>query len=128
MDTFTINDTSTGGIWKYRRTELVDPPTYGIEIRSVLSSPAAVFGVNFRTSNIQKFSNIVQLQQEESVSFTNIGSDVTDSSKVVVVVDAGWHTISGTFPVTRSTANGGTVTVTNNANTSSTVTIIIVTE
>ena len=124
-DTFTINDTSTGGSGGSTGGGTGGSSNYGIEINSVASSPAAVFGVNFRTSNIQKFSNST-ISAGGSVSFTNIGSDATDSAKVVVVVDAGWHTSAGTFPVTRSTANGGTVTVSNNRNTSQTVKIIIV--
>lgn len=124
-DTFTINDTSTGGSGGSTGGGTGANASYGIEINSVASSPSAVFGVNFRTSNIQKFSNST-ITAGGSVSFTNIGSDVEDTSKVVVVVDAGWHTSSGTFPVTRSTANGGTVTVSNNRNTNQTVKIIIV--
>ena len=124
-DTFTINDTSTGGSGGSTGGGSGGSSNYGIEIQSVASSPAAVFGVNFRTSNIQKFSNST-ISAGGSVSFTNIGSDATDSAKVVVVVDAGWHTSAGTFPVTRSTANGGTVTVSNNRNTTQTVKIIIV--
>lgn len=124
-DSFTINDTSTGGSGGSTGGGSGGSSSYGIEIQSVASSPAAVFGVNFRTSNIQKFSNST-IAAGGSVSFTNIGSDVTDSSKVVVVVDAGWHSSAGTFPVTRSTANGGTVTVSNNRNNSATVKIIIV--
>jgi hypothetical protein len=124
-DSFTINDTSTGGSGGSTGGGSGGSSSYGIEIQSVASSPAAVFGVNFRTSNIQKFSNST-IAAGGSVSFTNIGSDVTDSSKVVVVVDAGWHTSAGTFPVTRSTANGGTITVSNNRNNNATVKIIIV--
>lgn len=125
-DSFTINDTSTGGSGGSTGGGSGGSSNYGIEIRSVASSPAAVFGVNFRTSNIQKFSNSTIAGNGGTVSFTNIGSDATDSSKVVVVVDAGWHSTSGTFPVSRSTANGGTVTVTNNRTSSATVKIIIV--
>lgn len=124
-DTFTINDTSTGGSGGSTGGGSGGSSNYGIEIQSVASSPAAVFGVNFRTSNIQKYSSST-ISAGGSVSFTNIGSDATDSAKVVVVVDAGWHTSAGTFPVTRSTANGGTITVSNNRNTEQTVVIIIV--
>ena len=74
-DTFTINDTSTGGSGGSTGGGSGASSTYGIEIRSVASSPAAVFGVNFRTSNIQKFSNST-IAAGGSVSFTNIGSDV----------------------------------------------------
>ena len=125
-DSFTINDTSTGGSGGSTGGGSGGSSNYGIEINSVASSPAAVFGVNFRTSNIQKFSNSTITGNGGTVSFTNIGSDATDSSKVVVVVDAGWHSSSGTFPVSRSTANGGTVTVTNNRTSDATVKIIIV--
>lgn len=127
-DTFTINDTSTAGTGGGSGSTgggTGGSSPYGVEIYSVASSPSAVFGVNFRTSNIQKFSNST-IAAGSSVDFTNIGSDATDSSKVVVVVDAGWHTSAGTFPVTRSTANGGTITVSNNRNNTATIKIIIV--
>lgn len=124
-DSFVIMDTSTGGSGGSTGGGSGGSSNYGIEIKSVASSPAAVFGVNFRTSNIQVYSSTT-ISGGGSVSFTNIGSDATDATKIVVVVDAGWHTSSGTFPVTRSTANGGTVTVSNNRSNNATVKIIIV--
>ena len=57
---------------------------------------------------------------------TGLGSDVTDDTKVQVIVDAGWFSSSGTFPVTRSTANGGQVTITNNRSSNATVTSLII--
>ena len=46
--------------------------------------------------------------------------------EVQVIVDAGWFSSSGHFPVTRSTANGGQVTFTNNRSSNVTVTSLII--
>lgn len=128
-DTFTINDTSTGGTGGGSGSTGgtgTGSSSYGLEIKSQASSPSVVFGVNLRAVNIQVFSTQTISGGGGTASFTNLGSDATDSSKLLCVVDAGWFNSSGTFPVSRSTANNGTITVTNNRSSNASVTVIII--
>ena len=130
QDTFTINDTSTGGTGggsggTGSGSGGVASNTYGLRVKSTTSTASEIFGVNVRTTNIQVYSTGV-IASGGSRTHTGLGSDVTDSSKVQVIVDAGWFSSSGSFPVTRSTANGGTVTITNNRNSSASVTSLVV--
>lgn len=132
-DTFTINDTSTagsGGGGGGSGGGGAGTSTYGIEVYSQASTSKKVFGTNFRTSNIQYYNSSVQVTGNGGTfTITNLGSAITDSTKTLVVVDAGWYnsqSSSGTFAVTRSSDNSGSVTITNNRNVTDTVTVIIV--
>ena len=51
---------------------------------------------------------------------------MTDTAKIQVIVDAGWFSTSGHVPVTRSTANGGQVTITNNRSSNINVTSLVI--
>lgn len=130
QDTFTINDTSTAGTGggsggTGSGTGGVASNTYGLRIKSTTSTASEIFGVNVRTTNIQVYSTGT-IAAGASRTHTGLGSDVTDSSKVQVIVDAGWFSSSGSFPVTRSTANGGSVTITNNRSSAASVTSLII--
>lgn len=124
-DTFTINDTSTSSGGGSTGSGTGGSSTYGLSIKSTTSSATEIFGVNVRTTNIQVFSTGVIAGNGGTRTHTGLGSDVTDDTKVQVVVDAGWFASAGSFPVTRSTANGGQVTITNNRSNNVTVTSII---
>lgn len=127
-DNFTINDTSTGGSsgGGSGGSGAIASNTYGLRVKSTTSTASEIFGVNVRATNIQVYQTGQIAGNGGTRTHTGLGSDVTDSSKVQVVVDAGWFSTSGTFPVTRSTANGGTVTITNNRSSAATVTSLIV--
>lgn len=125
-DTFVINDTSTASGGGSTGSGSGGSSTYGLSIKSTTSSATEIFGVNVRTTNIQVYSTGVISGNGGTRVHTGLGSDVTDTSKVQVIVDAGWFSSSGTFPVTRSTANGGQVTITNNRSSNATVTSLII--
>lgn len=125
-DTFTINDTSTASGGGSTGSGTGGSSTYGLSIKSTTSSATEIFGVNVRTTNIQVYQTGTIAGNGGTRTHTGLGSDVTDDTKVQVIVDAGWYSSSGTFPVTRSTANGGQVTITNNRNTNATVTSLII--
>jgi hypothetical protein len=126
IDTFVINDTSTGSGAGSTASGTGGSSTYGISLKSTTTSATEVFGVNLRATNIQVFSTGVIAGNGGTRVHTNLGSDVTDTAKVQVIVDAGWFSSSGHFPVTRSTANGGQVTITNNRSSNVTVTSLII--
>ena len=125
-DTFTINDTSTASGGGSTGSGTGGSSTYGISVKSTTSSSSEIFGVNVRTTNIQVFQTGTIAGNGGTRVHTGLGSDVTDDTKIQVIVDAGWFSSSGTFPVTRSTANGGQVTITNNRSSNATVTSLII--
>ena len=125
-DTFVINDTSTASGGGSTGSGTGGSSTYGLSIKSTTSSATEIFGVNVRTTNIQVYQTGVIAGNGGTRVHSGLGSDVTDDTKVQVIVDAGWFSSSGTFPVTRSTANGGQVTITNNRSSNTTVTSLII--
>ena len=111
-DSFTINDTSTGSGGSVGGSD--GNVNYGVEITGP-NGTTNVFGVNLRQINAIVLASVT-LAQGGSVSYTGI-ANATDSTKVAVALfpgTPGFFQVSGTT-VSRSTANGGTITLTNAA-------------
>ena len=98
--------------------------SYGIEI-SGPNGTTNVFGSNLRQINAVLLATAT-LTSQASVSYTGI-AEATDSTKVAVYVvpnTPGYFATQG-VSVTRTTANGGTITLTNASTTTITIKVSI---
>lgn len=109
-DSFTINDTSTASGGSSGGTD--GSSTYGLEVTGP-NGTTTVFSSNLRQMNAVLLASTT-LTSQASVSYNNI-AEATDSSKIAVVVSKQTPSYLSNqgVTVTRTTANGGTVTLTN---------------
>ena len=122
-DSFTINDTSTGSGGSSSGAD--GTSTYGLNIYGPDGS-TIVFSSNFRTVAILSSESVSLAASGGTKTYTNI-TDADDSSRIGVDIVSGFFSsIDQAFTITRSTANGGTITVTNNNSTARTVLITII--
>lgn len=121
-DSFTINDTSTGS--GGTNTGNDGTSTYGLEVYGPDGS-TIVFSSNFRTVAILSSESVSIAGNGGTKTYTGI-TDASDSTKIGVDLVSGFFAnIDQAFTITRSSANGGTITVTNNNSTARTVLITI---
>ena len=109
-DSFTINDTSTGSGGSSSGSD--GSSTYGLQVTGP-NGTTTVFSSNLRQMNAVLLASTT-LTSQASVSYTGI-AEATDSSKIAVVVSKQTPSYFENQGVTvaRSTANGGTITLTN---------------
>ena len=114
FDTFVINDTSTtpGGGSTGGQTGGSGSNDYGIEIYGPDNS-TVVFGSDLRCTNIYVYDKRTYAANSTH-SYTGI-TNATDSSKVEVILSSGFGTSSANYSFARTSANGGTITVSNGA-------------
>jgi len=122
-DSFTINDTSTGGGGSGGGSD--GNSTYGLNVYGPDGS-TIVFSSNLRSTNALVLASPT-IAAGNSVSYTGI-ADATDASKIAVVIndtaDASLFE-QDTYTITRTTASGGTIQITNDLSTSRTPSISI---
>ena len=123
-DTFVVNDTSTtpGGTTGGGQSGGSGSADYGVEIFGP-NNTSVVFGSDLRCSSIQVYDSR-SYSGNSSHSFTGI-ADVTNSAKVEVVLSSAYGTSTVSYGYARTSANGGTVTVSNNSNFARTIETII---
>ncbi len=111
-DTFVVNDTSTtpGGSGGGGQSGGSGSSGYGVEIFGP-NSTSVVFGSNLRCTSIQVYDSRIY-QGNTSHSFTGI-ADATDSAKVEVILSSAYGTSTASYGYARTSANGGTITVSN---------------
>jgi hypothetical protein len=111
--TFVVNDTSTtsGGSGGGGQTGGSGSSGYGVEIFGP-NNTSVVFGSDLRCTSIQVYDSRIY-SGNSSHSFTGI-TNATDSSKVEVVLSSAYGTSTASYGYARTSANGGTVTVSNN--------------
>lgn len=111
-DTFVVNDTSTtpGGSGGGGQSGGSGSSGYGIEIFGP-NNTSVVFGANLRCTSIQVYDSRIY-QGNTSHSFTGI-ADATDSAKVEVILSSAYGTSTASYGYARTSANGGTITVSN---------------
>jgi hypothetical protein len=121
-DTFTINDTSTGSGGSSGGGD--GTGTYGLEVYGPDGS-TLVFGSNLRQINAVLLATTT-LASLASVTYTGIAF-ATDASRIAVVVskDSPSNSTSGGVSIARSTASGGSITITNASTTSQTIKVAI---
>jgi len=122
-DSFTINDTSTGGGGSGGGSD--GTSTYGLNVYGPDGS-TIVFSSNLRSTNALVLASPT-IAAGNSVSYTGI-ADATDASKIAVVInDTASASLfeQNTYTITRSTASGGTIQITNDLSTSRTPSISI---
>lgn len=109
-DSFTINDTSTASGGSSSGSD--GSSTYGLEVRGP-NGTTTVFSSNLRQMNAVLLASTT-LPSQGSVNYDNI-AEATDSSKIAVVVSKQTPSYFATqgVTVTRSTTNGGRITLTN---------------
>lgn len=109
-DSFTINDTSTGSGGSSSGSD--GSSTYGLQVTGP-NGTTTVFSSNLRQMNAVLLASTT-LTSQASVSYTGI-AEATNSSKIAVVVSKQNPSYLANQGVTvaRSTANGGTITLTN---------------
>lgn len=121
-DSFTVNDTSTGSGGSDGGSD--GSSTYGVEVTGP-NGTTTVFGSSLRQMNAVLLATAT-LGSSGSVSYTGI-AEATDSSKIAVVVaksNPSYFSNQG-VTVTRSTASGGTITLTNVSTSSVTIKVSI---
>jgi len=118
-DSFTINDTSTGGGGSSGGGG-DGTGTYGLEVHGPDGS-TIVFSNNLRQVNAVLLATVT-LTTQTSTTYTGI-AEATDASKVAVIVskDSPTHLSTGGISITRSTANGGSITLTNASTSTQTI-------
>ena len=124
-DSFTINDTSTGGGGSSGGGG-DGTGTYGLIVFGPDGS-TELFSSRVRQTNILVAANNVSIASGATQSYTGI-TDATDSNKIAVGVtdySASYFYYDDSFTVSRSTANGGTISITNDSNTTLTPDILI---
>jgi len=122
-DSFTINDTSTGGGGSGGGGDGND--TYGINVYGPDGS-TIVFSSNLRSTNALVLASPT-IAGGASVSYTGIAG-ATDSSQIAVNINDvadGDTFASDSYTITRSTASGGTIQITNDLTSSRTPSISI---
>lgn len=122
-DSFTINDTSTGGGGSGGGSD--GTSTYGLNVYGPDGS-TIVFSSNLRATNALVLASPT-IAGGNSVSYTGI-ADATDASKIAVVINdvADGNLFSAdSYTITRTTASGGTVQITNDLASSRTPSISI---
>jgi hypothetical protein len=124
FDTFVINDTSTtpGGGSTGGQTGGTGSNDYGIEIYGPDNS-TVVFGTDLRCTNIYVY-DVRNYAANSSHSFTGI-ANATDSSKIEVALSSGFGFSSASYSFARSSANGGTITVSNGTGQRAIETVVI---
>ena len=124
FDTFVINDTSTtpGGGSTGGQTGGTGSNDYGIEIYGPDNS-TVVFGTDLRCTNIYVY-DVRNYTANSSHSFTGI-ANAADSSKIEVALSSGFGFSSASYSFSRSTLNGGTITVNNGTGQRAIETVII---
>jgi hypothetical protein len=124
FDTFVINDTSTtpGGGSTGGQTGGSGSNDYGIEIYGPDNS-TVVFGTDLRCTNIYVY-DVRNYAANSSHSFTGI-ANATDSSKIEVALSSGFGFSSASYSFARSSANGGTITVSNGTGQRAIETVVI---
>lgn len=121
-DSFTINDTSTGSGGSDGGSD--GSSTYGLEVTGPDGS-TTVFSSGLRQMNAVQLATAT-LGSQGSVSYTGI-AEATDSAKIAVVVaknNPSYFSTQG-VTVTRSSASGGTITLTNVSTSSVTIKVSI---
>lgn len=122
-DSFTINDTSTGGGGSGGGSD--GNSTYGLNVYGPDGS-TIVFSSNLRSTNALVLASPT-IAGGNSVSYTGI-ADATNASKIAVVIndtaDASLFE-QDSYTITRTTASGGTIQITNDLSTSRTPSISI---
>ena len=123
-DTFVVNDTSTtpGGSGGGGQSGGSGSNTYGVEIFGPNNS-SVVFGSDLRCTSIQVYDTRIY-SGNSSHSFTGI-ADATDSAKVEVVLSSAYGTSTASYGYARTSANGGTVTVSNTQSGARTIETVI---
>lgn len=123
-DTFVVNDTSTtpGGSGGGGQSGGSGSSGYGIEIIGPDNS-SVVFGSNLRCTSIQVYDSRLYASNT-SHSFTGI-ADATDSAKVEVVLSGSYGTSATSYGYARTSANGGTITVSNTGSGSRTLQTVV---
>jgi hypothetical protein len=117
-DSFTINDTSTGSGGSSGGGD--GTGTYGLKVHGPNGS-TIVFSNNLRQVNAVLLATVT-LTTQSSTTYTGI-AEATDASKVAVIVskDSPTHLSTGGISITRSTANGGSITLTNASTSTQTI-------
>lgn len=112
FDTFVINDTSTtpGGGSTGGQTGGTGSNDYGVEVYGPDNS-SVVFGSDLRCTNIYVYDKRTYTANSTH-SYTGI-ANATDSSKIEVILSSGFGFSSASYSFARSSANGGTITVSN---------------
>ena len=124
-DSFTINDTSQGGGGGSGGGG-DGTGTYGLIVYGPDNS-TELFSSRIRQTNILVGAFGVSIGAGATQSYTGI-ADATDSDKIAVTIrdySTSHFYYTESFTVTRSTANGGTVSITNDSNTTLTPDILI---
>jgi hypothetical protein len=123
-DTFVVNDTSTtpGGSGGGGQSGGSGSTGYGLEIFGP-NNTSVVFGSDLRCSSIQVYDSR-SYAGNSSHSFTGI-TDATDSAKVEVVLSSAYGTSTTSYGYARTSANGGTVTVSNTQSGARTIETVI---
>lgn len=123
-DTFVVNDTSTtpGGSGGGGQSGGSGTGGFGVEIFGPDNS-SVVFGSNLRCTSIQVYDSRVYAANS-SHSFTGI-ADATDSAKVEVILSGAYGTTATSYGYARTSANGGTITVSNTGNGSRTLQTVV---
>ena len=123
-DTFVVNDTSTtpGGSGGGGQSGGSGSTGYGLEIFGP-NNTSVVFGSDLRCTSIQVYDSRLY-SGNSSHSFTGI-ADATDSAKVEVVLSSAYGTSTASYGYARTSANGGTVTVSNTQSGARTIETVI---
>lgn len=108
-DHITVENTATSNLDRYWSRTIVSA-NYGIEILGP-NAQFVVFSSDIPQQNVL-VTSLDNYTSGQARSFTGI-ADATDATKIQVVVQGSQLSSQSGFSVTRSTASGGTITITN---------------